>query len=59
MDHESGWSRGTGNDVDSNSKTDSTHQGGNKMNSSGPNPSKKRSDIASVSDSNDGEQLAD
>ncbi len=41
VDHVSGWSRGMGNDVAPNSKPDSAHQGGDKMNSTRPTPSKK------------------
>jgi len=47
VDHVSGWSRGMSNDVDPNSKPDPAQQGGNKMNSTRPDPSKKGPDIAS------------
>jgi len=49
-DHVSGWSGGMGNDVNSNPKADSASQGGNKMNSPRPNPSKKGPDMGSMSE---------
>jgi len=59
VDQVSGWSRGMSNEVDPNSKPDSGHQGGTKMNSSGPTPSQTLPGAASVPESNDCLRRAD
>jgi hypothetical protein len=59
VNHVSGWSRGMSNDVDPNSKPDPAQQGGNKMNSTRPNPSKKGPDLVSMSKPYDRVQRAD
>jgi len=59
VDHVSGWSRGTSNDVDPNSKPDPAEYSGNQMNSTRPNPSEKGPDLVSMSEPYDRVQRAD